>query len=255
MSENEIVNETATEKTGQPEVESAKEAVRADTIEEAVELSHTQLSKQGEGTNKDDGGSTTERTGETVEIDGKRYTINEVRSGMMMEKDYRRKTADLAEKRRTYEAEIEHLREELAEARGSLELMNETISKKGTRPEREIERMKKDLENLKRMQNERLLEENRQELIERYGEDALSDWEDIKRIAHRYPGLRAWQLYLLHNPEAAEKHAVERLQRELEEKRAAITDTSPTLTGNLKKKIPETIDEAVEMSLRELSAT
>lgn len=255
MGEYEAVKETAAGKTGQPDVESTKGSEKADTIEEALEISRTQLSKSEEQSVREDQGSTTDGTVKTVEIDGKRYTTDEIRTGMMMERDYRRKTTELAEKRRAYETEIERLREELADARESRGTTEEPGSERGTKAEREIERMKRDLENLRRVQNERLLEENRQELVEHYGEEALSDWEEIKRMAHRYPGLRAWQLYLLRNPEAAEKRAIERLKKELEEKRAAITDTSPVLTGNLKKKSPESIDEAVEMALRELSAS
>ena len=184
-----------------------------------------------------------------IEIDGERYTMGEIRAGMMKDSDYRRKTAELAEKRRLYESEIERLQSELVNAQSNND------EKQAGSLEVEVSRLRKDVEKLRHEQQERILEDNRAELIEHFGEEALLDWDEITRMARLHPGLRAWQIYLIRHPEVVERQAVERLKKELEEKKAVILDGNHSLRGNLKESYPKTLDEAVDRALRDITAS
>ena len=184
-----------------------------------------------------------------IKIDGKRYTPDEIRAGMMKDRDYRRKTAELAEKRRFYESEIERLQSEVESAQSNND------KKQAGSLEVEVSCLKKDVEKLRQEQQERILEENRAELVEHFGEEALSDWEEITLMARVHPGLRAWQIYLIRHPELVERRAVERLKKELEEKKAVISDGNHHLRGNLKETHPKTLDEAVDRALRDITTT
>lgn len=125
-----------TEQIDAPEIldeEEAQEANPNDEEQEAQpEAESEDEDEEGESEEVEGEGEDDAKASDAIEIDGKSYTLDEVKAGFMLQADYTRKTQAIAEERRTFEAEsgaaVERLAQQDANARQQLEFAHAVIA-------------------------------------------------------------------------------------------------------------------------------
>lgn len=115
----------ASEEDGDSAVEQADESEEQDAEKaEGEEDQEAEESEEDEAKKDDDEPS---KSVDEVKIDGKNYTLEEVKHGFMHQADYTRKTQQLASDRKEFNAAIERLGEQDTVARQTIELAQSII--------------------------------------------------------------------------------------------------------------------------------
>lgn len=139
MSDNPVL-EPAEQFYGKPEESNLEEIAEApvteqetqepeqdvETIEKPAEIEAEAKTEAEEAEAKDD-----EETTQYVEIDGKEISLDDVRKGLdsnFMQSDYTKKTTDLADERKSFEAERESDRENLLKSQSEVSEMRDTLA-------------------------------------------------------------------------------------------------------------------------------